>query len=151
MEETARRDRFVPHTSSYLAATYAFLAPCGLAKIRLAELKGKPIAANFEIAFGDTVTYLYGASSSESRNTMAPYLLHRSAITDARARGFSIYDFWGANPDWKGMFAYKPSWEGITRFKKGWGGRLVNLVGTWDLPFNVLGYRLTHMNQFFRE
>ncbi len=151
MKETARRDQFVPHEDAYLAATYAFLAPRGLATIRLAELKGKPIAANFEIAFGDTVTYLYGASSSESRNTMAPYLLHWSAIRDARGKGFSMYDFWGANPDWKGMFYYKTSWEGITRFKRGWGGRQVNFVGTWDLPFHGLAYRLTHLNQFFRE
>ncbi len=151
MDETAARGRFIQHSPAYLAATYEFLSTRGMVRIRLAEKDGKVLAANLEIAFGDTVTYLYGATSSESRNVMAPYLLHWNAITDAKQRGFKIYDFWGANPEWKGMFSYKPSWEGITRFKKGWGGRLVNLVGTWDLPFNGFFYRLAHLRQFFRD
>ena len=151
MGETAARDRFVQHDHAYLAATYEFLAARGMARLRFAEHGGKLLAANMEIAFGDTVTYLYGASSSESRNVMAPHLLHWSAIRDAKAKGFSIYDFWGANPEWKGMHSYKPSWEGITRFKRGFGGRLVNFVGTWDLPFHPFLYLLAHPKNFFRE
>lgn len=151
MGETAARDRFVQHDPAYLAATYEFLAARGMAHLRLAEHGGNVLAANMEIAFGDTVTYLYGASSSESRNVMAPHLLHWSAIRDAKAKGFSIYDFWGANPEWKGMHAYRPSWEGITRFKRGFGGRLVNFVGTWDLPFQPFLYLLAHPKNFFRE
>jgi lipid II:glycine glycyltransferase (peptidoglycan interpeptide bridge formation enzyme) len=57
---------------------------------------------------------------------------------------------WGANPQSQAMYYYKPSWEGITRFKKGWGGRLVNFVGTWDLPFNTFLYRLAFLNKFLR-
>jgi lipid II:glycine glycyltransferase (peptidoglycan interpeptide bridge formation enzyme) len=151
MDETAARDGFVQHAGSYLAATYNALAPQGMATIRLAEHGGKILAANMEISFGDTVTYLYGSSSSESRNVMAPYALHWDAIRDAKKRGFAIYDFWGANPDWKGSYYYKDSWEGISRFKRGFGGRQINLVGTWDLPLMPKIYALMHLKSFFRN
>lgn len=150
MEETAQRDHIVQHSRAYLRATYAFLHERGMAEIRVAEHQGKILAASLEVIFGDTVTYLYGASSSESRNVMAPFALHWNAIRDAKQKGFKLYDFGGSNPQSKAMYYYKPSWEGITRFKMGWGGRLVNLVGTWDLPFNAVLYRLAFLKQFFR-
>ena len=151
MEETAARDKFIQHASPYLAATFNALAAQGMATIRIAELQKQPLAAQMEIAYGDTVTYLYGASSSASRNVMAPYALQWNAIRDAKARGFSLYDFWGANPEFKGSYYYKPSWEGITRFKRGFGGRLINLVGTWDLPLMPWAYFLLTLNRFFRD
>lgn len=150
MEETASRDGFVQHASAYLGRTHQFLAARGMSTIRVAEHEGKILAANMEITFGDTVTYLYGSSSSASRNVMAPYALHWNAMRDAKTRGFSRYDFWGANPEFKGSFYYKNAWEGITRFKRGFCGEQVDLVGTWDLPFNRTLYRLIHLDQFFR-
>jgi len=150
MDETAARDKFVQHSRAYLRSTYEFLQQRGMGQIRLAELQGKILSANLEVLYGDTMTYLYGASSSEDRNVMAPFALHWHAIQDAKMRGFRLYDFWGANPQSKAMPDYKPSWEGITRFKNGWGGRLVNLAGTWDLPMNVFLYRLAFLKDFFR-
>lgn len=150
MEETARRDHIIQHSRAYLRATYSFLHERGLAEIRVAEQQGNILAGSLEVMFGDTVTYLYGASSSESRNVMAPFALHWNAIRDAKAKGLKLYDFGGSNPQSKAMYYYKPSWEGITRFKLGWGGRLLNLVGTWDLPFNAVLYRLAFLKQFFR-
>ncbi|MFZ2803845.1 MAG: peptidoglycan bridge formation glycyltransferase FemA/FemB family protein [Patescibacteria group bacterium] len=150
MDETAARDGFVQHPRAYLKATYQTLLDARMARIRLADLDGHVLAGNLEIGYGDTATYLYGASSSENRNVMAPFALHWNAIREAKALGFKIYDFWGANPQSKATFYYKSSWEGITRFKRGWGGREIDLVGTWDLPFNSFVYRLAFMRQFFR-
>lgn len=141
-EETAARDRFVSHAGDYLRATYEALAPKGLARLRLAEYQGKTLAANMEITYGDTVTYLHGASSSESRNVMAPFALQWEAIRAAKAEGKSFYDLWGANPEAEDDFYYKKSWEGITRFKRGFGGMQKDLVGTFDLPLQPLFYRL---------
>ncbi|MFA5184911.1 MAG: peptidoglycan bridge formation glycyltransferase FemA/FemB family protein [Patescibacteria group bacterium] len=149
-EETARRDGFVQYGRAHLKDTYLVMHANGQAEIRLAERNGKILCANMELSFGDTVTYLHGASSSEDRNVMAPFALHWAAIQDARNRGFKIYDFWGANPEFKSMYYYKPSWDGVTRFKRGWGGRQFDLAGTWDLPFNIVLYRLAFIKQFFR-
>lgn len=150
MAETAKRDEFVQHDSAYLKNTYDKLRSEGMARIRLAELNGKALAANIEILYGDTVTYLYGSSSSEARNLMAPFALHWDAIMEAKRDGFKIYDFWGANPESKASFSYKESWDGITRFKRGWGGRQADLYGTWDLPFLMPIYNLIFRRHYLR-
>ncbi len=141
-EETASRDRFLSHSAGYLKATYEALAPNGFARLRLAEHEGKTLAANMEIVCGDTVTYLHGASSSASRNVMAPFALQWGAMRAAKAEGRQIYDLWGANPEEDSGFYYKKSWEGITRFKRGFGGMQKDLLGTYDLPVRPLLYRL---------
>lgn len=151
MDRTAERDGFVQHPRAYLRATFEYLRRRGMARIRLAELGRKPLAANLEIVCGDTVTYLYGASSDEARNLMAPYALHWDAIMQAKRDGARFYDFWGVNPPSKAMPAYKASWEGITRFKRGWGGRQLDLFGTWDLPFMLPLYRFVFRKETRRS
>jgi peptidoglycan pentaglycine glycine transferase (the first glycine) len=150
MDETAARDRFVQHEHTYLRKTYEHLKATNMGGIRVAEFEGKILAANLEVWYGDTATYFYGASSSENRNVMAPYLLHWDAMREACNKGLKLYDFWGANPPSKAMFYYKPSWEGITRHKLSYGGRVIDLVGTWDLPMNTYLYRLAFLKGFFR-
>ncbi|MFH2232050.1 MAG: peptidoglycan bridge formation glycyltransferase FemA/FemB family protein [Patescibacteria group bacterium] len=142
MQETADRQRFVQHDSEYIEKAFRFLVMHGMARIRLAEYGDKILAANFEIQYGNTLTYLHGASSSDERKLMAPYALHWDAIAQAIRDGIIWYDMWGINPESKASFTYKESWEGITRFKHGWGGKRVDLYGTWDLPFNYPLYRL---------
>ncbi len=149
-EQTAERNRVVLHDRRYLRDTYSIMHANGQAEIRLAEFRGKVLSANMEMYFGDTVTYLHGASSNDERNVMAPFAVQWDAILDAQRRGYKLYDFWGANPESKAMYYYKPSWEGITRFKRGWGGRQFDLCGVWDLPFNIYLYRLAFIKQFFR-
>ena len=134
--ETGERDGFVPQNIGYLADTYNILAKTGLARLRLAEYEGRVLSANMEMIYGDTVTYLHGTSSSESRQVMAPYALHWEAIRSAKAAGHTLYDWWGVNPALTSNFYYKESWSGITRFKLGWGGECIPLIGTWDLPMN---------------
>lgn len=150
MDETAARDKFVQRDRAHLKATFDALDREGMARIRIAELGGTILSANLEVVYGDTVTYLYGSSSSDARHVMAPFALHWDAIMQAKRDGFTFYDFWGANPESRAAFAYKESWEGITRFKRGWGGRQVDLVGTWDLPFNMFLYHLAFRKHFLR-
>ncbi len=140
-EETARRDRFTSQPAAYIRRTHDFLSPRNMAAVRLAEKDGKLLAASLEISFGDTVTYLYGASSSSDRNVMAPYALHWSAIKSAKASGHGYYDFHGVNPEDRLSPYFKASWEGLTRFKLGWGGERRDLTGTWELPWKPILYR----------
>lgn len=142
IQETASRDQFRPLHQAYLKATYTSLAEAGISKLRLAEKDGQLLAASMEMHFGDTVTYLHGASSSKDREAMAPYALHWEAIKSARAAGAKLYDFYGLNPEHRSSPHYKESWEGITRFKRGFGGEQVDLVGTWDMPVWRVPYLL---------
>jgi len=147
MDETAGRDKFTQHDAPYLAKTLYTLSAAHMARLRVAELNGAMLAANLEVNYGNTYTYLYGASSSKIRKVMAPYALQWDAIRQAKAEGAKWYDFWGCNPESKATPLYKPSWDGITRFKLGWGAGRKCLIGTWDLPFNILMYHAV----FFRR
>jgi peptidoglycan pentaglycine glycine transferase (the first glycine) len=141
-DETAARDGFRSMPSDYIRATYDALFATGTARIRLAEKDATVLAASFEMVYGDTVTYLYGASSSKMRNVMAPFALHWDAIRIAKASGHHFYDFHGLNPEDMKSPYFKKSWEGITRFKLGWGGERVDYAGTWELPKMPLVYKL---------
>ena len=140
-EETAKRDGFKPLSASYVERLFKALSPEGLIRLRLAEKEGVLLAASIEAVSADTTTYLFGASSSEQREAMAPFALHLNAILSAKAEGKHWYDLWGCNPDDERDVFFKPGWKGITRFKSGWGGELVRYEGTWDLPANETLYR----------
>ncbi len=140
--DTARRDRFSAQSDTYIQKQFEILKQDGTATILIAEKNGKPLAANFLISYGDTVTYLYGASSSHDRQFMAPYLVQWESIRWAKKNGKQYYDFWGVNPDDKQHPDFRKSWDGISRFKAGWGGQLIELPGTYDIPIRTRLYAL---------
>ena len=86
--------------------------------------------------FGKEATYLYGASSDEHRNVMAPQLLQWEAMQWAKARGATRYDLFGiANSDDE-----DDPLAGVTRFKAGYGGRVVHYGGAFDRVYHPLPY-----------
>lgn len=142
--EMARRNKIVVHSDRYFRETFFAMAKRGMAQLRLAEYKGTALAASIEVVFGDTVTYLHGASSSTQREVKAPNVLQWQAIQAALKKGAGWYDFGGCNPIDKAHPLYKASLEGVTRFKEGWGGERVEMVGTFILPrFGWMGRFLT--------
>ncbi len=133
-KETSERDRFLAPEYAYLEKTYRELSKAGVARLRIAEGQNEILAMSMEMVYGDTVTYLHGASSSRLRDVMAPFALHWDAIKAAKTEGKANYDLWGCNPEDPSDLNYKKSWEGITRFKAGWSGRCLALAGTFDIP-----------------
>ena len=132
MRETVNRDGFRLHGKEYykkmLSSKYQINSKFKLiVRLFLAEYKNKVIAANIISFFGDTATYMHGASSSEHRNVMAPYLLQWQVIKLARETGYKYYDFFGID---------EIKWPGVTRFKKGFGGEEVEYPGTFDFVHN---------------
>jgi lipid II:glycine glycyltransferase (peptidoglycan interpeptide bridge formation enzyme) len=152
MDETARRDRFTQLPREHVRKSFTHLAANGMARAVLAEQEGKLLAGMIEIEYGDTTTYLHGASSSSSRNLMAPFAMHWEAIKEAKRRDSALYDFWGANPKFEQAFYYQKSWVGFTVFKERWGGRRVCFSGTYDRPtVHIFWYRLLFFKRFFRR
>lgn len=129
--EMAQRNKIVVHSDRYLRETFFAMVKRGMAQLRLAEYEGTVLAASIEVTFGDTVTYLHGASSSAQREVKGPNVLQWQAIQDALKKGAQWYDFGGCNPTDKMHPLYKTSLEGVTRFKEGWGGERVEMVGTF--------------------
>ena len=124
--ETNRRARLLQHARSYYEAVFrAMEQPGGAAFVSLAEYRGQPLAAGLFAAFAGRVDYLYGGSSREHKNVMAPYAMHWAAMRWGMEHGYRVYDLWGVprvlTPE---SHAY-----GIYRFKEGFGGRRVRFPG----------------------
>lgn len=129
MNATSGRDKFRLHNKEY----YRKMIKLKNIKLYLAEYKDEIIAGNIISFFGDTATYLHGASANEYRNVMAPYFLQWHVIGEAKKKGCNYYDFFGIS---------KEKWPGVTRFKKGFGGKEINYPGTFDLVFNKFNYNI---------
>jgi lipid II:glycine glycyltransferase (peptidoglycan interpeptide bridge formation enzyme) len=127
--ETSQRDKFRLHSRNYYHKMLEI--DKNFIKLFLAEYDNKIIAANIVSFFGDTATYLHGASSNKYRNVMAPHLLQWHCIKLAKEQGYKYYDFSGIDEN---------KWPGLTRFKKGFGGSVFEYPGTFDLVFDKKWY-----------
>jgi len=131
MEKTSGRDGFTSHQKDY----YEKLLQTAPEKFKLftAVYQDKIIAAGIFSFFGDTTTYLFGASDNEQRGVMAPYLLQWEIIKKAKAAGCKYYDFFGVD---------EKKWPGVTRFKHGFSGEEIKYPGTFDVIFNKPSYQI---------
>ncbi len=145
--DTAQRQGFKSHAPSYYKKLIDFFAmkpesDCQIA-IYKAIYQQKLLATAVMIDFGSTRTYLFGGTTQEQKNVMAPYAMHWQAIRDAQSKGLASYDFWGIE-------TASGQTPGFVRFKLGWGGTIINypppidLVQrpTWYTIYNAL--RLVH-------
>jgi lipid II:glycine glycyltransferase (peptidoglycan interpeptide bridge formation enzyme) len=151
LSATSSRDNFHTHPRSYYETMLDALSPKKqlgvVTRLWFAEHNGEAVAAAITCEYGDTVTYLHGASDHRFRKLMAPHALHWALIQQAKADGFKHYDFWGIAPN------DEPNhpWAGITRFKTGFGGRKVNYLGSFELPASPLWYQLYRYAKRFRN
>lgn len=142
------RSAFNYHPEAYYRAMGAALSPAGAFEIAIAKHENDVLAVHLLVYFGDTVTYVHGASSSAKRDFMAPHLLQWESIKRAKERGYKKYDFFGVAPEAVSPPAgggdrgggSKHPWAGITRFKEGFGGRRVSYLGAYDYVLDPLWY-----------
>lgn len=139
LQDTARRDKFNTHPRDYYGRMLETMGTWEHGKRETMRVKLwmaytgiTPIAAAIVGYFGDTATYLHGASSYEHRALMGPYALHWQIMQEAKKRKYKYYDFWGTTARQHAV--------GIARFKMGFGGKIIDYPGTFDLPLNKLWY-----------
>ena len=132
--ETAARNNFYLHDIEYFRVVLTARAndtqsPADVFLL-IAEHDNRPLAAMFLVISGNRATYLYGASSGESRQFMATYALQWKAMEIAQACSCHEYDMFGISP------ASDPSHPmyGLYRFKTGFGGEQYHGMGCWDYP-----------------
>ncbi len=134
LRETAVRDEFHLHEREHYVKLPSVRSENCATELFFAEFQGKLLAAamiNFYKPSG-TATYLHGASSRESREMMAPHLLHWRIMQEAKRHGFKYYDFGGID---------EKRWPGLTRFKQGFGGKDVEYPPTIDIIYRPWLYR----------
>lgn len=148
-EATTQRNNFSNHNETYyrqllgLQNTFQFVA----------SYNGQDIATVILLQLGNTMTYLYGASSNEHRNVMAPYLSQWKALQFAKEKGCALYDFWGiASPaeegDAQAQCFHKYCWDnthklsGVARFKAGFGGEVRSYPKAKDIILRPMKYKI---------
>lgn len=163
MEETGARQGFSPHSQAYHETALEALGPDAL-RLLLADVEDDTVAAIAVAAVGRGAWDLWAASSIRQRKAMPNYALHHAAMLWARAQGAEYYDFWGIpedlgslarhirwfseNREWPstlpvdlGQLPLRDMWS-VYRMKQGFGGRIIHLVGAWDLPIRPPAYRI---------
>ncbi len=135
---TAERDRFLILQKSYFHHLWQTLYPEGLCALFTAHYEDRPLAAVFQIIFGGTMTYLYGASSNEWRHLMPNHLIHWRAIQWAKTMHLKRYDLWGipSRPH-----EGHPMW-GVYRFKKGFCDEETRWIGMYEAVYKPVWNRL---------
>ncbi len=148
MKETGKRDGFQIRSREYFGRILMKLGD--KARLCMCYYEGEPVSGALIVNYGDTMSYLYGASSNSHREVMANYLMHWTVIKRCKELGCSTYDFMGI------PYYYDkehPNY-GVYRFKKGFGGRVVNYAGEFRKIYypvvgrlllkvmNLLGYKL---------
>lgn len=143
LKDTSDRNDFAVHSREYYDD---FLDVFGDdAYFVFARFEGNLCAVVIAARFGDTGTYMYGASSTEHRGHGAAFLLQFQAMQWARDHGCKHYDLWGIpkqDPDsitsdeGTSLAGTKgDDWRGIYRFKTGFGGRIVSLPDTFEREY----------------
>jgi len=140
LKETAQRDKFYLHPIVH----YQKIIDIFNDKIELvsAEYEGKILAAGLVLFSGNTATYLYGGSSSENRNLMAPYAMHWEAIKRGKERGCKWYSFGAVNDT---------DLASVARFKQGFGGEAIDFGGSFDMIISPLWYWLYNTARKFKK
>ncbi len=161
MNQTGARDKFKLHDKSH----YQHVLNSPLIFQLTAYFNDAPVAVAVFAKFGNTFTYLYGASDYMHRDLMAPYLLQWEGIKIGKSSGCRWYDFFGVAPrchseqseeslpldkrdpsaqpqDDKYDYDQTHQYAGVTRFKLGFGGVSHEAPGTFDLVINKNKYSL---------
>lgn len=143
--ETQKRQGYKGHAGGYYKNMIDFF---GLKKesgvkinIYKTLFKNQLLSSAVFFDFGQTRTYLFGGSSQENKQIMAPYLMHFQAMLDAKAAGLLQYDFWGIE-------TASGKAPGFARFKLGFGGAVLEYPGAFDYPVRKLQYEIY---RFFRK
>ncbi|KKU10111.1 MAG: FemAB family protein [Candidatus Woesebacteria bacterium GW2011_GWB1_45_5] len=126
-KETSQRQGFYAHTEKYHKLMWKLLKPAGIAHLMVAKYKGEIITAWILFTWHDFLYYPYGASTEKHKEVMANNLIMWEAIKFGKENNLKTFDLWG-----------REEGKGFTRFKEGYNPKVIEFIGTWDLPTSVL-------------
>lgn len=131
---TVKRQDFAGKDKGYFERlVYALSDYPAQAGFFFAKNMEKTLAAALILYWGDTATFLFGASTNLDRNLMSSYLLHWEIIKEAKELGLKWYDFYGISPEEDN---YSHPWHGFTVFKRKFGGQKIDYIGAYDFIYN---------------
>ncbi|WP_245940081.1 lipid II:glycine glycyltransferase FemX [Stenomitos frigidus] len=127
--ETVARQQFFGEPYGFFINLCQTLFAANLAEIGLATWQGEVLSAILVVYWGDRATYLYGGRSPSHAHVMPNYVLHWAAMQRAKAKGCTLYDFYGYTQDPTHPYAK------FSQFKRQFGGTRVTTIGAHDFFF----------------
>lgn len=144
--ETVKREGITGRSLKYFTDMLDSFSETDYLEIYIASYKNEPVAGALVSFYEGVASYLYGGSSREHKEVMAPYLMHWKITKDAKARGVKTYDLLGRDaPETVGK------WAGVTRFKEQFGGEAVEILGSFDYVNKPAMYKLFRVAERFRR
>ncbi len=128
-KKTSQRQGFYAHTEKYHRLMWQILKPAGIAHLMVARYQGEIITTWVLFTWHDFLYYPYGASTDRHKEVMANNLVMWETIKFGKAKGLKTFDLWG-----------REEGKGFTKFKEGYNPKVVEFIGTWDLPTSPLYY-----------
>jgi len=125
--KTVKRQKFNIYPQGYYQKISKIYTEDFKTELFLAKYHNDFVAGSLIVFFGETATYLHGASNYQYRHLRAPFLLHWIQIETAKKRGYKNYDFWGID---------EKKYPKLTSFKKNFGGEIYKYPSGRDLIFN---------------
>ena len=144
--DTAGRKGFEVFNRKYLETQLKYFSNKNQAALFFAQKGSKIRAGAFVMFYGDTATYLHGASVKDEEKTAASYALQWEIIKQSKKRGQRLYDFWGVIDE----NDVKHPWYGISLFKKGFGGQIMPYLTAQDFSLSFK-YKLINALEIFRK
>lgn len=136
--ETVKREGIGGRSFDYFEKMVEAFGSTDYLSVYVAYYDNKPLSGALISFYDGVASYLYGGSSNENREVMAPYLMHWQIMMDAKERGCQSYDLIGrARPGDE-----TSSWAGLTRFKEQFGGEAVEILGSFDFVAKPLLYKI---------
>jgi len=136
--ETVAREKITGRSLDYFHDLADILGADDLVRVFIAKVDDVPVAGAVITFYDGVASYLYGGSSRERREVMAPYALHWGIMMFAKRNGFRSYDLLGVAPEGAGE---EHKWSGVTRFKENFGGQSVAVIGSYDKIYRPIYYR----------
>jgi len=153
LKETALRDGIAIHNFDYYKTLFEICEQRNKngenlsLRLYTAAHENDTLASIVVLFRAPFATYLYGASSNEKRNLMAPYALQWRAMRDAKEAGCLHYDLFGIPPKEDPDHPM----AGLYRFKTGFGGQIIHRPGSWDYPYKPAIYSLFNLAEALRK
>lgn len=141
VEDTVHREGISGRSLKYFQEMFHAFRSTDYLKLYIAYYNGIALSAALVSFYDGVASYLYGGSSRDHKEVMAPYLMHWQIICEAKDSQMTSYDMLGrAVPDQENH-----RWSGVTKFKEQFGGRPVEILGSFDYivkPFWYSIYKL---------
>ena len=153
LKKTAQRDGIAIHSFEYYKTLFEICRKRNengenlSLRLYTAVHEGDTLAAIVVLFRARYAAYLYGASSNEKRNMMAPYALQWKAMQDAKEAGCRYYDLFGIPPNEDPNHPM----AGLYRFKTGFGGQIIHRPGSWDFPYKAAVYGFFNFAEALRK